>query len=95
MILLNKNVFDSRTKPRNSQRHQKLHLLLLCQLADVISRSTPWHKTGAIDNHAQLGLTDKGRAIKGLVVCNGWELEPRTSKRSGHNLLSTVPWGMI
>ena len=55
----------------------------------------PWPKTGATQHHAQLGLPDKGRAIKGLVVCNGWELEPRTSKRSGHNLLSTVPWGMI
>ncbi len=26
--------------------------------------------------HAQLGLPDKGRAIKGLVVCYGWDLEP-------------------
>ncbi len=25
-------------------------------------------------NHAQ--LPDKGRAIKGLVVCNDWDLEP-------------------
>ena len=23
-----------------------------------------------------LGLPDKGRAIKGLVVCNSWDLEP-------------------
>ncbi len=23
----------------------------------------------------QLGLQDKGRAIKGLVVCNSWDLE--------------------
>ena len=23
-----------------------------------------------------LGLPDKGRAIKGLVVCNNWDLEP-------------------
>ncbi len=35
--------------------------------------------------HAQLGLTDKGRAIKGLVVYNNWDLEP------GPRLLSTVP----
>ena len=27
-------------------------------------------------NHAQLGITDKGLAIKGLVVCNDWDLEP-------------------
>ena len=30
----------------------------------------PWpQKTGATHYHAQLGLPDKGRAIKGLVVC--------------------------
>ena len=27
-----------------------------------------WPQTGATHNHAQLGLQDKGRAIKGLVV---------------------------
>ena len=26
--------------------------------------------------HAQLGLHDKGHAIKGYVVCNDWDLEP-------------------
>ncbi len=26
--------------------------------------------------HAKLGLPDKGRAIKGLVVYNSWDLEP-------------------
>ena len=32
----------------------------------------PWPQTDA-----QLGLPDKGRAIKGLVVCNNWDhLEP-------------------
>ena len=34
-----------------------------------------WPQTGATHYHAQLGLPDKGRAIKGLVVCN-WDLEP-------------------
>ena len=29
----------------------------------------PWPQTGAIQYHAQLGLSDEGRAIKGLVVC--------------------------
>ena len=29
----------------------------------------PWPKTGETRYHAQLGLPDKGRAIKGLVVC--------------------------
>ena len=39
-------------------------------------RGMPWRKTGATHYHAQLGLLDKGRAIKGLVVCNCWDLEP-------------------
>ncbi len=29
-----------------------------------------------ITMHAQLGLPDKGRTIKDLVVCNSWDLEP-------------------
>ena len=36
----------------------------------------PWPQTGATHYHAQLGLPDNGRAIKGLVVCNNWDLEP-------------------
>ncbi len=36
----------------------------------------PWPQTGAIQYHAQLGLHDKGRAIKGLVVCKSLDLEP-------------------
>ena len=36
----------------------------------------PWPQTGATQYHVQLGLPDKGRAIKGLVVCNDWDLEP-------------------
>ncbi len=36
----------------------------------------PWPKTGATQYHAQLGLPDIGRAIKGLAVCIGWDLEP-------------------
>ena len=49
----------------------------------------PWPKTGATQYHAQLELPDKGRAIKGLVVCNIWDLGP--AKWSGPRLLSTVP----
>ncbi len=37
----------------------------------------PCPKTGATQYHEQLGLPDKGQAIKGLVVCNSWDLEPR------------------
>ena len=33
-------------------------------------------QTGATQFHVQLGLPDKGRAIKELVVCNNWDLEP-------------------
>ncbi len=29
----------------------------------------PWHQSGANHYHAQFGHPDKGRAIKGLVVC--------------------------
>ena len=36
----------------------------------------PLTQTGATHYHAQLGLPDRGRAIKGLVVCNSWDLEP-------------------
>ncbi len=36
----------------------------------------PGPQTGATQYHALLGLRDKGRAIKGLVVCNNWVLEP-------------------
>ena len=36
----------------------------------------PWPQTVATQYHAQLGLPDKGRAIKGLVVCNDLDLEP-------------------
>ncbi len=36
----------------------------------------PWPQTDATQYHRQLGLPDKGRAIKGLVVCNIWYLEP-------------------
>ena len=36
----------------------------------------PWPQTGSTQYHAQLGLPDKGRAIKELVVCNNRDLEP-------------------
>ncbi len=36
----------------------------------------PWPQTGATQYHAQLGLPDKGRAIKGLVICNNLDLVP-------------------
>ena len=35
----------------------------------------PWPQTGATQYHAQqLGLPDKGRAIKGLVFYNSWDV---------------------
>ena len=33
----------------------------------------PWPQTGTTQYHA---LPDKLHAIKGLVVCNNWDLEP-------------------
>ena len=33
-------------------------------------------QTGATQYHAQLGLPDKGNAIKWFVVCSDWDLEP-------------------
>ncbi len=36
-----------------------------------MSRGMPWPKTATIPYHPQLGLSDKGCAIKGLVVCYG------------------------
>ena len=36
----------------------------------------PWPQKGATHDHAQLGLSDKGCAIKGLIVCNFGDLEP-------------------
>ncbi len=36
----------------------------------------PWPRTGATQCHARLGLPEKGRVIKELVVYNSWDLEP-------------------
>ncbi len=36
----------------------------------------PWPKTSTTQYHAQLGLPDKGRTIKELVVCHSLDLEP-------------------
>ena len=36
----------------------------------------PWLQTGATQLHAHLGNPGKGYAIKVLVVCNNWDLEP-------------------
>ena len=30
----------------------------------------PWPQTGITHYHAQIGLSNKGRAMKGLVVCS-------------------------
>ncbi len=35
-----------------------------------------WPKPAATHYFSKLGLTDKGHAIKELVVCNSWDLEP-------------------
>ena len=33
----------------------------------------PWLKTVLTLCHAKLGLPDRGRAIKGLFLCNSWD----------------------
>ncbi len=34
------------------------------------------HNTGTTHYNEQLRLPDKGRAVKGLINCNGWVKEP-------------------
>ncbi len=51
-----------------------------------------WPQIGTTQYRAQLGLQDKGRAIKGLVGYNNWDFGP--AKRSGPRLLSNIPWGI-
>ena len=55
----------------SSLRHWKLYLLLKCQV---------WVWNALAQNRhcacVQLGLPDKGRAMKGIVVFNSWDLEP-------------------
>ncbi len=41
----------------------------------VLIGGMPWQQTGATQYNTQLGLADKGHAIKGLVVCNSWVLD--------------------
>ncbi len=36
----------------------------------------PWSKTGTTHYNEQIGLPEKGCAIKGLVVCENKDLEP-------------------
>ena len=47
-----------------------------CATLVIWEGGVPWPQTGATQYHTQLGLPYKGRAIKGLVVCNDWNLEP-------------------
>ncbi len=49
-----------------SIQHGKVMGLMI---ATLIVRGMLWPQTGATHYHAQLGLLDNGRVIKGLVVC--------------------------
>ena len=51
-------------------------LLYLLRYIIVSVEGIQWTKIGAKNYHAELGLKDKGRSIKGLVVYNSWDLEP-------------------
>ncbi len=46
-----------------------------CSTLIVKVGGMPWPQTGATQYHTQLGLPDKGRAMKVFVVCNEWDLE--------------------
>ena len=56
---------------------KKLYLLVLYQICDIhsMSRENALTQKLSINAHSQLGLPDKGCAIKGFVVCNDWDLE--------------------
>ncbi len=51
----------------------------------------PWPQTGATQYHAQLGLSDKGRQIKELIVCNNWDLETLALPNHGLDLSCHQP----
>ena len=58
-------------------------------------RRMHWLETGAQHYNTQLGLLEKGRTIRGLVVGNNWDVIGfGHAKRSGPTLSSTAPRGM-
>ena len=58
-------------------------------------RGISWPKTHATHYQAQLELPDKGRAIKGLVVYNCWDVSVfGPAKHSYSTLSSTIPRGL-
>ncbi len=48
----------------------------MCDINGLSGESLGRKEAQLIARHAQLGLPDTGRAIKRLVVCNSWDLEP-------------------
>ncbi len=61
-----------------------------------MSRGMIWPKTGTIIYHTQLRLSEKGRVIKGLVICTIWDVRALIpAKRSDPTLLSTVSWDIL
>ena len=44
-----------------------------------------WHKNGR--NHSKLGLPEKGRVIKGLVVCNIWDASDLSTQTIENKIL--------
>ena len=55
----------------------------------------PWPETGATQYHAQLGFSEKCRAIKGLVVCNNWDLALGYYQPSPEVLIVWLPTNLI
>ncbi len=56
----------------------KLYLLLLCQMRDINSmrRGNALAPNRRNSLPCTVRTSSKGRATKGLVVCNNWDLEP-------------------
>ena len=69
--------FDARPKPHHSYRRQNLYLRLLCQMGDInsMSRGNSMAPNRCNSVQCTVRTPNKGRAIKGLVVCNNWDLE--------------------
>ncbi len=62
-----------------------------CPTLIVFLGGMPWPWIGATYYHAHLGIPDKGRTIKGLVVCNSLDVSLiGPAYRSSPTLLSTL-----
>ncbi len=68
------------------------YLLLFCQMRDINSMRREWLSPKNAPCIEQLRLPDKGRAIKGLVVCNSWDVDRPLDLHNGMVVRDPVPW---